>query len=136
MAISQSVLAIRLLPPPESTILIALNLITLVVTICLGYFAAKIFFYMRLGRLERGWKLVTGGAVCLSFAFLSLAIQHLFGRLSNPYFYLDAVGMTLSIAGILLMVLGLRSHYMVWTRRINDRAPNPILVKERRETDE
>ncbi len=79
---------------------------------------------------------MTGGAVCLSFAFLSLTVQHLFGRLSSPYFYLDAVGMTLSIAGIVLMVLGLRSHYLVWTRKISDKKSHPILVTERRETEE
>jgi nicotinamide riboside transporter PnuC len=73
---------------------------------------------------------MTGGAICLSFAFLSLTLQHLFSRLSSPYFYLDAFGMTLSIAGIILMVLGLRSHYFVWTRKISSRAPRPILVSE------
>jgi len=79
---------------------------------------------------------MTGGAICLSFAFLSLAFQHLFGRLSSPYFYLDAVGMSFSIAGIFLMVLGLRSHYLVWTRKVSSRAPRPILVKDRRDTEE
>jgi protein-S-isoprenylcysteine O-methyltransferase Ste14 len=126
----------RILPPSESATLVILNLIVLVATICLGYYAAKIFFYMRLGRLERGWMLVTGGAIFLSFAFLSLAIQHLFSRNSNYFFYFDAFGMTLSIAGIILMVLGLRSHYQVWTRRVDSRAPKPILVKERRSTEE
>ncbi len=126
----------RFLTPSESALLIALNLTTVVATICLGYFAAKIFFYMRLGRLERGWKLITGGAVCLCIAFLFLAFQHLFSVHSNLYFYLDAVGMTFSIGGIFLMVLGLRSHYYVWTRKINDRAPRPILVNERRDREE
>jgi len=124
------------LPPSESAILIALNLITVGATIFLGYFAAKIFFHMRLGRLERGWKIVTGGAVCLSFAFLSLAIQHFFPRTSNLYFYFDAVGMSLSIAGILLMVVGLRSHYLVWTRKERSKLQRPIMVKEGKEFDE
>lgn len=122
----------HILPPSESATLIILNLVMLVTTICLGYYAAKIFFFMRLGRLERGWKLVTGGAICLSFSFLSLTVQHLFSGVSSPYFDLDAVGMTLSIAGIILMVLGLRSHYFVWTRRVNSRTPRPILVREER----
>jgi len=116
--------------------LIILNLVTLVATIFLGYYAAKIFFYMRLGRLERGWKLVTGGAICLSFAFLALAIQHIFSRQSNLYFYLDGIGMLFSIAGIILMVLGLRSHYMVWTRKMDRKVPRPIVVKESQETEE
>lgn len=126
----------RILPPPQSATLIVLNLATLVATIFLGYYAAKIFFYMRLGRLERGWKLVTGGAVSLSFAFLTLAIQHIFSRVSNLFFYLDAVGMLFSIAGIILMVLGLRSHYQVWTRKMEGKTPRPILVKERQKSEE
>lgn len=127
----------RFLPPSESALLIALNLVTVLATICLGYFAAKIFLYMRLGRLENGWKLVTGGAVCLCIAFLFLAFQHLFSVHSNLYFYLDAVGMSFSIGGIFLMVLGLRSHYLVWTRKINSRTPKPIfLVDERRDIEE
>lgn len=126
----------RFLPPSESDLLIALNLIMVLATMCLGYFAAKIFFYMRLGRLENGWKLVTGGAVCLCIAFLFLAFQHLFSAHSNLYFYLDGVGMSFSIGGIFLMVLGLRSHYLVWTRKINNRAPKPLLIDERRDIEE
>ena len=128
----------RILPPSESATLIILNLVTLVATICLGYYAAKIFFFMRLGRLERGWKLVTGGAVCLSFAFLSLTFQHLFSRPADISFYFDAFGMSLSIAGIILMVLGLRSHLAVWTRRVDDRVQRPILsvLRERKRDSE
>lgn len=126
----------RILPPSESATLIILNLATLVATICLGYYAAKIFFFMRLGRLERGWKLVTGGAVCLSFAFLSLTFQHLFSRPPNLSFSFDVFGMSLSIAGIILMVLGLRSHLGVWTRRVDSRVQNPILsVSRKRDND-
>ncbi len=126
----------HLLPPSETAVLIALNLITVGATIFLGYFAAKIFFHMRFGRLERGWKMVTGGAICLSFAFLSLASYHFFPRTSSLYFYLDVFGMTLSIAGIVLMVMGLRSHYLVWTRKESSRLPRPLLVNERREIEE
>ena len=79
--------------------------------------------------------MVTGGAVCLSTAFVFLASYHLFSVHSNLYFFLDAVGMTFSIAGIFLMVLGLRSHYLVWTRKINsnNRVPEPVFVNERRD---
>jgi hypothetical protein len=126
----------RLLPPPESDILIALNLATVCATIFLGYYAAKIFFHMRLGRLERGWKMVTGGAISLSFAFLSLALEHFFPRTSNLYFYFEAVGMSFSIAGIVLMVMGLRSHYLVWTRKEYAKVPRPIVVNERNKFEE
>jgi hypothetical protein len=127
----------KFLSPSESVVLIILNLVTLGVTIFLGYFAAKIFLYMRFGRLERGWKLVTGGAICLCFAFLFLAFQHLFSGKSSLFFYLNAVGMTFSIAGIFMMVLGLRSHYLVWTRRMNDRTPkSPLLVSEPRKRED
>ena len=78
--------------------------------------------------------MVTSGAVCLSFAFLLLGIEHLFSRSSNTYFYLDAVGMSFSIGGIFLMVLGLRSHYLVWTRKVSNKAPQqPILLNEKKD---
>jgi hypothetical protein len=136
MAIA-SLYIFKFLTPSESALLVALNLVMVVATIYLGYFAAKIFIYMRFGRLERGWKMVTGGAVSLCIAFLFLTFQHLFPVRSDLYFYLDAVGMTFSISGIFLMVMGLRSHYFVWTRKISNKtAQRPILVKEREDLEE
>jgi hypothetical protein len=126
----------HILTPSESATLVILSLVTLVATICLGYYAAKIFLYMRLGRLERGWMLVTGGAICLCFAFLSLAFQHLFPGQSHPFFYLNTLGMTFSIAGMFLMVLGLRSHYLVWTRKTTNRLQKPLLLNQRRDIEE
>ncbi len=107
---------IAILPSP-STILVALDLATVFATIGLGYYAVKIFFHMRLGRLENGWKMVTQGIISLCFGFLFLTFQHVIPRESNLYFYLDAVGTFLSIIGIVLMMMGLRSHYLVWTRK-------------------
>ncbi len=80
--------------------------------------------------------MVTGGAISLSFAFLSLAIEHFFSRGSNLYFYSEAVGMSFSIAGIALMVLGLRSHYLVWTRKEYARTPRTVVMNERREIEQ
>jgi nicotinamide riboside transporter PnuC len=103
--------------PSQAMILAALDLATVVFTIGLGYYAAKIFFHMRLGRLENGWKMMTSGIISLCFGFVFLTFQHLVPRESNLYFYLDSVGTILSIIGIVLMMLGLRSHYLVWTRK-------------------
>lgn len=79
---------------------------------------------------------MTGGAVSLCFAFLSLTFQHLFSSQTHLYFYSDAIGMSFSIAGIFLMVLGLRSHYLVWSRKVINKAPHPVLLRERRDLEE
>jgi len=110
--------------PSQSLILVALDLVTVLATIGLGYYATKIFFHMRLGRLEKGWKMMTMGIISLCFGFLFLTFQHIIPRESNLYFSLDSVGTILSVIGIVLMMFGLRSHYLVWTRK---KSPVPLL---------
>src|SRR5579872_3339320 len=103
--------------PAESTILLALYIGLLVATIGVAYYASAIFLHMRNGKLEKGWRLVAEGVVCLSGAFVFLTLQHAVERSSDLYFYLDAAGTVLAIAAIILIFFGLRSHYLVWTRK-------------------
>jgi hypothetical protein len=115
--IAESIVPPSQVLPSQAMIMVALNLATVVATIGLGYYAAKIFFHMKLGRLEKGWKRVTQGIILLCFGFLFLTFQHMIPRDSNLYFSLDSIGTILSVVGIVIMMMGLRSHYLVWTRR-------------------
>jgi hypothetical protein len=96
---------------------VILNLILVSAVVILGYYASKLFFYMKLGRLEKGWRLVAQGAFILCGGFLFGTLQDLSKYGSGYYFNFDYVGTSLSIFGIVLMSFGLRSQYRVWSLR-------------------
>ena len=95
-----------------------LNLVSTIALVLLAYYALRIYFHMRQGRLERGWKFLSQGIIFMSLGFLSISIEHTFSRDSLLYFYLDSIGAVLSLVGIVLMLIGLHSHYTVWYRKL------------------
>ncbi len=101
----------------ESSILAALNFITFLALLGVIYYSARILLRMRLGRLEKGWRFVTQGLVLLSAGFIFLTLEHTLPRSSVAYFLLDSAGTTLSLGGIIFMLLGLRSHLTVWIKK-------------------
>lgn len=115
-----------LIIPFQSDMLVALYVGLVIATVGLAYYAAMIFFHMRNGRLEKGWKLVVVGIICLCISFLFFTFQHVVSRISVLYFYLDTLGTILAIAGIVLMFFGLRFHYHVWTRKGQFSGPSAV----------
>lgn len=101
----------------QSFTLSALNLASAIALVVLAYYALRIFIHMRLGKLERGWKLITQGIVIISSGFFFVALDHALPRNSVMYFYIDSVGAVLSLGGIVLMLFGLHSHYVVWYKK-------------------
>lgn len=101
----------------QSLILGMLDLASAVALVILAYYALRIFIHMRLGRLEKGWKFITEGIVFMSIGFFFVAVDHALPRSSSLYFYIDSVGAVLSLIGIVLMLLGLHSHYVVWYKK-------------------
>ena len=100
-----------------------LNLVATVALVFLAYYALRIYLHMRLGRLERGWKLIAQGIIFMSLGFFFITLQHALSRDSLLYFYLDSVGTVLSLIGIVVMLIGLHSHYMVWNRNFKSSKP-------------
>jgi hypothetical protein len=100
-----------------SLILTCLNLASAVALVVLAYYSLMIFFHMRLGRLERGWKLITQGIFFMSSGFLFVAIDHSLPRASTLYIYIDSIGVVLTLVGIVIMLVGLHSHYVVWYKK-------------------
>jgi hypothetical protein len=98
-------------------VLTGLNLASAGALIVLAYYSLRIFLHMKLGRLERGWKLITQGIFFMSSGFLFVAIDHLFPRTSVIYIYVDSVGAILTLIGIVVMLVGLHSHYVVWYKK-------------------
>jgi uncharacterized membrane protein len=105
------------LDPTQLPILTAMYLAVAVGMVLLSYYSLKIFYHMRSGRLERGWKLTTEGMVFMSSSFVLIAISHLLSRDSRAYFYLGVAGTALMLVGVGIMLLGLHSHYLVWYRK-------------------
>jgi hypothetical protein len=101
----------------QSMILTVLNLASAVALVILAYYAVRIFVHMRLGRLEKGWRFITQGIVFMSSGFFFVAVDHSLSRTSTLYFYIDSVGAVLSLIGIVFMLFGLHSHYVVWYKK-------------------
>jgi len=101
----------------QSFILTTLNLASGVALIILAYYALRIFIHMRLGRLERGWRFITQGIAIVSLGFLFVGVDHALPRGTLIYFYIDSVGAVLSLVGIVFMLIGLHSHYVVWYKK-------------------
>ena len=101
----------------QSIILAALNLASAAALVILAYYALRIFVHMRLGRLEKGWRLITQGMVIMSSGFIFVAIDHAMPRGTLLYFYIDSVGAVLSLVGIVFLLVGLHSHYVVWYKK-------------------
>src|SRR5579875_676315 len=97
--------------------LVVLDTISFIAAIGLAYYGARLFLHMRWGKLEQSWKLVTAGAVIFSLGFLSLTIQDLSPAYGYLYIVSDYFGTVLSMIGIVLLLLGLRSHYTVWAQK-------------------
>jgi hypothetical protein len=91
------------------------DLVAVLPAIGLGYYALRMFFLTRFGRLERGWKMIIMGALASSFGFLALTVQDLTQAYSFGYILTDYVGTLSSACGFFLVMLGIRSQYSVWS---------------------
>jgi hypothetical protein len=111
-------ISLQVFDTSQFPILTVLYLASAIGTIFLSYYSLKIFFHMRSGRLEKGWKLITEGMVFMSSSFVLIAMSHLLSRDSAAYLYLGIAGTSLMLVGVVIMLLGLRSHYLVWYRKM------------------
>jgi protein-S-isoprenylcysteine O-methyltransferase Ste14 len=92
-----------------------LDIASIAPAIVLGYYAVRMLIMSRMGRLENGWRLITFGAILFTVGFLSLTLQDLTMAYTPLYFVSDYIGTGFSFAGLLLFMLGFRSHYRVWS---------------------
>lgn len=95
---------------------LALNdLISIFPAIGLGYYAVRMLLLTRLGRLEKGWTLIVIGGFACSLGFCFLTIQDLTIAYSLGYMFTDYAGTLCSALGFFFVMLGVRSHYSVWS---------------------
>jgi len=95
---------------------LALNdLVSVIPAIGLGYYSIRMFLLTRLGRLEKGWTFIIFGCFACSLGFFILAIQDLAEAYTIIYKVTDYLGTSLSALGFFFVMLGVRSHYSVWS---------------------
>lgn len=119
-----------------NSLLIILNLASAIALIILSYYALRIFLYMRLGKLERGWRLVTEGIVIIGLGFFLIAVDHSLARASLLYFSIDSAGSVLSLVGVVFMLIGLHSHYTIWYSGRAEKPPISIYSPKPKESKE
>ena len=84
----------------------------LAMTCFFAFYALKLLANFRQGMLERGWKQVAIGALFLIVAqFFFLPSSAANSALSVA---LTLTGMSMRLIAMILLILGLRAHYMVW----------------------
>jgi hypothetical protein len=95
--------------------LVGLDLASIAAVVGVGYYATKMFFYMRRGRLERGWLPMIFGATMIGVGYVFLTLEDFFLAYSFFYETADYVGTALCTAGLIIVMLGLRGHYKAWS---------------------
>jgi hypothetical protein len=89
-----------------------MEVIGIVVLSTFGYYALKLMTSFRKGMLERGWRLVTFGAIILALAQIPFLIS-----LASPSLLMSTlrtVGNLSRFLGIVLLTLGFRDQYKIW----------------------
>ena len=82
------------------------------VVLAFGFYAVKILASFRAGMLEKGWKQVAYGGIALIVAQLFLISGDVFSGGMNVL--LSVAGTLTRFLGMILIILGMRTHYQVW----------------------
>jgi hypothetical protein len=104
--------------------LVLLDLISILAVMGVGYYAAKMFYHMRSGRLERGWLPMIYGAAIIAVGYFFLTLEDFFLAYSFFYVTVDYLGTAICSAGLIVVMLGLRVHYKAWSN--GKRLPRPV----------
>ncbi len=106
-------------------VLTGINIVALLVTLGMTYYAIKLVMKFRRGMLERPWRHISFGAISLTAAGIMFAIGSAIGI---PALFSSALlygGSILSVIGGLFLLLGLRAENQVWTSKENDIVSEP-----------
>ena len=83
----------------------------------MSYYASKMLYTSRFGKLEKGWTLVTVGAILAPVGLLILTLQDFTQSYSLLYLVMDYLGTIPCALGLMLLMLGVRSQYSTWNAR-------------------
>ena len=97
--------------------LVALDLVSIAAALGVGYYAARMYYHLRQGRLERGWSQILLGATVIACGYFFLTVEDLLLAYSSFYVSVDYIGTVICTLGLIILMLGLRSHYSAWMLR-------------------
>lgn len=80
-----------------------------------GYYATKMIFYMKRGRMERPWQYLSAGAILLVVGSVFFSVMDVVPAYGDTYLSSNDLGTGLTSLGFFLLLLGFRSLYGVWT---------------------
>jgi hypothetical protein len=118
--------------------LVGLDVISILAVIGVGYYAGKMFFHMRRGRLERGWLPMLYGASMIAVGYAFLTLEDFFLAYSFYYETVDYIGTAITAAGLIVVMFGFRAHYKAWSlgRRVETGAIPSIRDESGEQSDE
>ena len=95
--------------------LVALDFIAIAAALGVGYYAARMYYHLRQGRLEKGWSQILLGATTIACGYFFLTVEDLFLTYSS-FFYVSLyyIGTVICTVGLIVLMFGLRSHYSAW----------------------
>ena len=95
--------------------LIVLDLVSIAAALGVGYYAARMFYHLRQGRLEQGWSMMLNGATLIACGYFFLTVEDLLLAYSSFYVGVDYIGTIICTIGLIVFMMGLRSHYSAWS---------------------
>jgi hypothetical protein len=87
---------------------------TIIVWILMGYYSVKIFKSFKGGVLMNGWRYICVAIPFLIFGQIATGLGDSGSTISSAQELFRALGITLSLAGGILIVIGFRSEYQAW----------------------
>jgi protein-S-isoprenylcysteine O-methyltransferase Ste14 len=84
------------------------------------------YYHLRRGRLEKGWSQILLGSALITSGYFFLTVEDLLLAYSSFYEIVDYIGTIICTLGLIVLMLGLRSHYSAWSLGRSQKAPVPI----------
>jgi hypothetical protein len=106
----------------------AMEAVGVVVLSIFGLYAVRLLASFRKGMLERGWRLVTAGAIVLAAAQIPFLVAVLIGPPDGSI--LSSIGNFSRFGGIVLITIGFREQYRIWHIDKKDRYAAPHQTEE------
>ena len=107
---------------------LVIDLLGLFTVVGIGYYASRILIQMKAGLLEQSWRYLVAGAYVLLGAVVIFLIQQF---VSSPL----AIAVTTHLSAVLLVIggiyvlLGFRSHYIVFSPKHPKKRMNDLIEK-------
>ena len=115
--------------------LVVLDFVSIAAALGVGYYAARMYYHLRQGRLEKGWNMILVGAALIASGYFFLTVEDFFLAQSFFYVSVDYIGTVICTVGLIVLMMGLRSHYSAWSLRRSERSKSNVVEERERDGD-